>query len=64
VPCLFIAGASEWGPYQTPGALQAMRSGACTKFMGTRFVSGAGHWPAEEQPEKVNELLIQLLQAV
>jgi pimeloyl-ACP methyl ester carboxylesterase len=63
VPCLFIAGASEWGPYQTPGALQAMRSGACTKFRGAHFVAGAGHWPAEEQPEKVNALLIEFLRA-
>lgn len=62
VPCLFIAGASEWGPYQTPGALQEMRSAACTKFMGAHFVAGAGHWPAEEQPEKVNALLIDFLQ--
>jgi pimeloyl-ACP methyl ester carboxylesterase len=63
VPCLFIAGASEWGPYQTPGALQEMRSAACTKFMGAHFVAGAGHWPAEEQPEKVNALLIEFLRS-
>lgn len=61
VPSLFIAGASEWGPYQTPGALQSMRSAACTKFKGAHLVAGAGHWPAEEQPEKVNALLIEFL---
>lgn len=61
VPCLFIAGASEWGPYQTPGALQEMKHKACTRFVGARFVAGAGHWPAEEQPKRVNDLLIEFL---
>ncbi|MEP6885033.1 MAG: alpha/beta hydrolase [Gammaproteobacteria bacterium] len=63
VPALFIAGASEWGPYQTPGALQAMRGGACTKLKGVHFVEGAGHWPGEEQPVKVNDLLIEFLRS-
>jgi pimeloyl-ACP methyl ester carboxylesterase len=62
VPCMFIAGASEWGPYQTPGALEEMESKACTKFLGAHFVEGAGHWPAEEQPEKVNDVLLRFLQ--
>ena len=61
VPCLYIAGASEWGPYQTPGALERMKAGACTKLKGVHLVAGAGHWPAEEQPEKVNRLLIEFL---
>ena len=30
VPAMFIAGASDWGTYQTPGAFERMRQAACT----------------------------------
>lgn len=67
--------ACEWLPeadlrvygteYQkAPGALEAMRSGACTQLKGVHFVAGAGHWPAQEQPQKVNALLIEFLRRV
>ena len=60
VPCCFIAGASDWGSYQSPGALQGMGT-ACTRFRGAHFIDGAGHWVQQEQPAAVNELLLRFL---
>ena len=61
VPCCFIAGKSDWGPYQSPGALQAMASSACSQFRGVHLVEGAGHWVQQERPAAVSELLIDFL---
>ena len=61
VPSLFIAGRSDWGPYQTPGAAERMRSTSCTRMVGFHLVDGAGHWVQQEQPQKVSELLIAFL---
>ena len=61
VPCCFIAGKSDWGTYQSPGALQAMESSACSQFRGVHLVEGAGHWVQQEQPAAVSELLIDFL---
>jgi pimeloyl-ACP methyl ester carboxylesterase len=61
VPCCFIAGKSDWGTYQSPGALQAMESSACSQFRGVHLVDGAGHWVQQEQPAAVSELLINFL---
>jgi pimeloyl-ACP methyl ester carboxylesterase len=58
VPSCYIAGASEWGVYQSPGAFEAMQHGACTQLLGVHLVEGAGHSLAEEQPQRVNQLLI------
>jgi pimeloyl-ACP methyl ester carboxylesterase len=59
VPACFIAGKSDWGSYQTPGALEAMQSSAVsTNWRGTHFVDGAGHWVQQEQPEATATLLI------
>jgi pimeloyl-ACP methyl ester carboxylesterase len=62
VPACFIAGAKDWGAYQSPGAFQAMLHGACTQFLGAHFVDGAGHSLAEEQPQRVNQVLLDFLQ--
>jgi len=62
VPSIFIAGKSDWGVYQTPGAVETMRSSACTRMVGFHRLDGAGHWVQQEQPEKVSELLISFLQ--
>jgi pimeloyl-ACP methyl ester carboxylesterase len=59
VPACFIAGKSDWGSYQTPGALEAMQSTVCTQWRGTHFVDGAGHWVQQEQPEKTSKLLLE-----
>ncbi|MGB6604645.1 MAG: alpha/beta hydrolase [Steroidobacteraceae bacterium] len=61
VPSCYIAGASEWGVYQNPGAFEAMQHGACTKLLGVHLVKGAGHSVVEERPAEVNRLLLEFL---
>jgi len=61
VPSQFIAGTSDWGVYQTPGAVDKMRNTACTHMSGFHLIDGAGHWVQQEQPGRVSELLIQFL---
>jgi pimeloyl-ACP methyl ester carboxylesterase len=61
VPSSFIAGKSDWGVYQTPGAVERMRSSACTRMLGFHLVDGAGHWVQQEQPEIVSNLLLDFL---
>jgi pimeloyl-ACP methyl ester carboxylesterase len=62
VPAMYIAGKSDWGTYQTPGAVESMQSKACTRMAGVHLVDGAGHWVQQEQPEAVSKLLIRFLQ--
>jgi pimeloyl-ACP methyl ester carboxylesterase len=61
VPASYIAGAREWGVYQTPGAFEAMQHGACTRLLSVHLVKDAGHSVVEEQSEEVNQLLIEFL---
>jgi pimeloyl-ACP methyl ester carboxylesterase len=61
VPASFIAGKSDWGAHQSPGALDAMMSTACTQFGGVYLVDDAGHWVQQEQPEAVSTLIAQFL---
>ena len=61
VPSQFIAGKSDWGVYQTPGAVDKMRNTACTRMAGFHLIDGAGHWVQQEQPEQVSALLVQFL---
>jgi pimeloyl-ACP methyl ester carboxylesterase len=61
VPSQFVAGKSDWGVYQTPGAVDKMRSTACTRMAGFHLVDGAGHWVQQEQPDRVASLLIEFL---
>jgi pimeloyl-ACP methyl ester carboxylesterase len=61
VPSCFIGGASEWGVYQSPGAFEEMQRGACTRLLGVHLIAGAGHSLGEEQPEKVNRVLLEFL---
>jgi pimeloyl-ACP methyl ester carboxylesterase len=62
VPSCFIAGANDWGVYQSPGSLERMKKTACTNMLGVHLVEGAGHWVQQERPEEVSKLLIQFLQ--
>jgi pimeloyl-ACP methyl ester carboxylesterase len=62
VPSCFIAGKSDWGVYQAPGAFEHMQSDACTRMLGCHLIPGAGHWVQQEQPDQVSELLIQFLE--
>jgi pimeloyl-ACP methyl ester carboxylesterase len=61
VPSQFIAGKSDWGVYQTPGAADKMRTSACTHMAGFHLLDGAGHWVQQEQPQQVSALLVQFL---
>jgi pimeloyl-ACP methyl ester carboxylesterase len=61
VPSLFIAGSSDWGIYQRPGAIERMQDSACTRMLGCHLIDGAGHWVQQEQPARVAELLIPFL---
>lgn len=63
VPALFIAGNSDWCPYQIPGYLDAMARQGCSDFRGCRFVEAAGHWVQQEQPQKTCGLLLEFLNA-
>ncbi len=60
-PSIFISGASDWGNYQSPGALEKMQDQACTDMRGVHLVPGAGHWVQQEQPGRTVELLIDFL---
>jgi pimeloyl-ACP methyl ester carboxylesterase len=61
VPSLFIAGASDWGVYQAPGAFEAMQTQACSDLRGCHLIEGAGHWVQQEQPQAVSGLLLEFL---
>jgi len=61
VPSIFIAGSSDWGIYQMPGAIERMQQSACTRMLGCHLIDGAGHWVQQEQPERVSELLVRFL---
>jgi pimeloyl-ACP methyl ester carboxylesterase len=61
VPAMYIAGKSDWGVYQTPGAVDKMRTSACAHMVGFHLLDGAGHWVQQEQPEQVSSLLAAFL---
>ncbi len=63
VPALFVAGAADWGIHQVPGALDAMRTRACSRMLGCELVDGAGHWVQQERPDAVVRLLLDFLRA-
>jgi pimeloyl-ACP methyl ester carboxylesterase len=62
-PSTFISGASDWGNYQTPGALERMQKSACTNMKEIHLVPGAGHWVQQEQADEVNRLLLRFLKS-
>lgn len=64
VPSTFIAGAHDWGVYQTPGSLEKLEGSYTRDYRGTRLVPGAGHWVQQEQPEAVVELLRGFLKGI
>lgn len=61
VPACFIGGAEDWGVRQVPGAFEDMGT-LCTKSLQVHLVPEAGHWVSEEQPTRVNRLLLHFLQ--
>ncbi|MDN3563785.1 alpha/beta hydrolase [Paeniroseomonas aquatica] len=63
VPAVFVSGASDWGVYQTPGAVERMRDEACSRMLGCHLIPGAGHWVQQEQPAEVTRRLLEFLAA-
>ena len=61
VASCFIAGSSDWGVRQTPGAFEKMQRTVCTEMVGCHLLEGAGHWVQQEQPEAVSRLLVDFL---
>ncbi len=61
VPSMFIAGSSDWGIYQRPGAFERMQGTSCTRMVGCHLIDGAGHWVQQEQAAKVSKLLADFL---
>jgi len=61
VPSMYIAGKSDWGVYQTPGAVDRMQKTACTRMVGFHLLDGAGHWVQQEQPEQVSAQMVAFL---
>jgi pimeloyl-ACP methyl ester carboxylesterase len=59
VPSMFIAGASDWGYRQAPGAFERMQQQVCTNMHGCHLIDGAGHWVMQEQPDAVAKLLVE-----
>ncbi|RDW62380.1 hypothetical protein BP6252_11813 [Coleophoma cylindrospora] len=63
VPCVFVAGKSDWGTYQERGAVEALDD-VCEQFWGTELVDGAGHWVQQEQAEKMVDIAEKFLAKV
>jgi pimeloyl-ACP methyl ester carboxylesterase len=61
VPSSFIAGKSDWAVYLTPGAVDVMRSRACTRMQEYILLEGAGHWVQQEQSDAVCKALLSFL---
>ena len=63
VPSCFIAGKSDWGIYQRPGAdMIKMQKDVLTNMLGgCHLIDGAGHWVQQEQPQQVSALLLDFL---
>jgi pimeloyl-ACP methyl ester carboxylesterase len=61
IPSCFIAGASDWGIQQVPGAIERMQSAACTRMTAVHLVDGAGHWVQQEQPEATMRHILAFL---
>ena len=62
VPSSFIAGAHDWGVYQSPGSFEKMPTTACTQMLGIHLIKDAGHWVQQEQPDETNRLLLEFLE--
>jgi len=62
VPSLFISGRSDWGNYQTVGALERMQGTGCSDLRGVHQIEGAGHWVQQEKPAEVSSLLLGFLE--
>lgn len=62
-PATFISGEKDWGNYQQPGAIENLPT-SCTQFKGVKLIEGAGHWPQQEQPERVVKAILAFLDSL
>ena len=62
-PTMFIGGERDWGVFQTPGAYQRMQDDVCGDFQGAYLIEKAGHWVQQENPIRVNQLLLDFFSA-
>ena len=58
---MFVAGRSDWGIYQAPGAIERMQETVCTNMVGCHLLEGAGHWVQQERAAEVTALLLEFL---
>jgi pimeloyl-ACP methyl ester carboxylesterase len=61
VPASFMSGTSDWGVYQSPGALERLEKNVATNYQGTYLLEGAGHWVQQEQPAALGGRLLEFL---
>jgi pimeloyl-ACP methyl ester carboxylesterase len=64
VPSVFIAGGSDWGIYQSPGAIERMQGAGCSDMHRVHLIEGAGHWVQQEKPAEVSRLLLEFLKTI
>ena len=64
VPSAYIAGKSDWGIFQAPGAFERMQAQTCNDLRLCELIDGAGHWVQQERPEEVTTLLLQFLETI
>ncbi|KAI0676328.1 alpha/beta-hydrolase [Trametes maxima] len=63
VAAMYVSGRKDWGVYQNPGAIDKMRTEACTAMGegGIRLIPDAGHWVQQERPATLLSELSQFL---
>ncbi|WP_072391663.1 alpha/beta hydrolase [Hyphomicrobium sp. CS1BSMeth3] len=61
-PSCFIAGRSDWGIYQVPGAIERMQNEACTRMSAVHLIEGAGHWVQQERPTETARHILAFLE--
>jgi pimeloyl-ACP methyl ester carboxylesterase len=61
IPSCFIAGRSDWGIYQVPGAIERMQNEVCTRMSAVHLVEGAGHWVQQERPAETARHILAFL---
>jgi pimeloyl-ACP methyl ester carboxylesterase len=60
-PSTFISGKRDWGNFQQPGAIEGFPE-SCSDFRGVKFIDSAGHWPQQENPDRVIEEILHFCQ--
>jgi pimeloyl-ACP methyl ester carboxylesterase len=61
IPSCFIAGRSDWGIYQVPGAIERMQKEVCTRMNAVHLIEGAGHWVQQERPQETARHILAFL---